>query len=457
MPIPEIDKLLGIEVYATNAEGVGGAIRKSVDDFVVEEFLVDGSKANVNGEVPKRVLDSTVQTQRFLLCVLVKRNWDTFIAVKNIAKSLGIDQARVQFAGIKDAKAVTAQHITIENVLMDDAGKVDVKDITVRPVGYVREMLSLFYLLGNNFTITIKSINDSEATVKENIDQAVKELDHIGGIPNFFGHQRFGTTRPITHLVGKAIIKGSFEEAAMLFLAKPSVHEHPASRQARQDLQSTRDFKQAQANFPKQLRFERIMLNYLADNIGDFAGAFQSLPFKLQALFVQAHQSYLFNRFLSARAEHGLPLNVALEGDYVVGVERSGLPMTTMAKVATAENLPEVNAQVKSGRLRVALPIFGVKQKLSQGIMGQIEREVLEQEGVEATNLHVNVLSRTGGKGGLRTVVTPVKDFRLQSVSANATGDGYQAKISFMLLRGSYATVVLREIMKPSDLITAGF
>jgi tRNA pseudouridine13 synthase len=457
LPIPEIDKLLGIEVYATNAEGVGGAIRKSVDDFVVEEFLVDGSKANVNGEVPKRVWGSTVQTQRFLLCVLVKRNWDTFIAVKNIAKSLGIDQARVQFAGIKDAKAVTAQHITIENVLMDDAGKVDVKDITVRPVGYVREMLSLFYLLGNNFTITIKSINDSEATVKENIDQAVKELDHIGGIPNFFGHQRFGTTRPITHLVGKAIIKGSFEEAAMLFLAKPSVHEHPASRQARQDLQSTRDFKQAQANFPKQLRFERIMLNYLADNIGDFAGAFQSLPFKLQALFVQAHQSYLFNRFLSARAEHGLPLNVALEGDYVVGVERSGLPMTTMAKVATAENLPEVNAQVKSGRLRVALPIFGVKQKLSQGIMGQIEREVLEQEGVEATNLHVNVLSRTGGKGGLRTVVTPVKDFRLQSVSANATGDGYQAKISFMLLRGSYATVVLREIMKPSDLITAGF
>ena len=100
-----------------------------------------------------------LQKQRFLLCVLVKRNWDTFIAVKNIAKSLGIDQARVQFAGIKDAKAVTAQHITIENVSIEDAAKVDVKEIEVHPVGYVREMLSLFYLLGNNFTITIKSIN----------------------------------------------------------------------------------------------------------------------------------------------------------------------------------------------------------------------------------------------------------------------------------------------------------
>ena len=94
---------------------------------------------------------------------MVKRNWDTFIAVKNIAKSLGIDQARVQFAGIKDAKAITAQHITIENVSMEDVAKVDVKDIQVRPVGYVREMLSLFYLLGNNFTITIKSIKDSRS------------------------------------------------------------------------------------------------------------------------------------------------------------------------------------------------------------------------------------------------------------------------------------------------------
>ena len=457
MSIPEIDKLLGIEVYFTKNEGVGGAIRKSVDDFVVEEVLVDGSKATVNGGVLKKVLGSTVRKQRFLLCVLVKRNWDTFIAVKNIAKSLGIDQARVQFAGIKDAKAVTAQHITLENILMEDVGKVDVKDIQVRPVGYVREMLLLFYLLGNNFTITIKSIKESKDTVEKRITQTVQELETIGGIPNFFGHQRFGTTRPITHLVGKAIIQGDFEGAAMLFLATPSVHEHPASRQARLELEMSKNFKQALENFPKQLRFERLMLNHLVDNPSDFTGAFQRLPLKLQALFVQAHQSYLFNRFLSERVKNGLPLNEAVEGDYVIGVERSGLPMTTMARVVPAENLAEVNAQVKAGRLRVALPIFGVKQKLSQGIMGQIEKQVLEQEGVEAHNLRVNVLSWTGGKGGLRTVVTPVRDFRLQNVLANEGSNRCQAKVSFMLLRGSYATVVLREIMKPADLIIAGF
>jgi tRNA pseudouridine13 synthase len=454
---PDLDKLLGMDVYATKTRGVGGRIKASIEDFVVEEVLVDGSKATVEGEVPQRVLGSTLQKQRFLLCVLVKRNWDTFIAVKNIAKSLGIEQARVQFAGIKDAKAITAQHISIENVSIEEAGKIDVKDVEVRPVGYVREMLSLFYLLGNNFTITTKSINDSESNIEERIAQTIQELDAIGGIPNFFGHQRFGTTRPITHLVGKALVCGDFEEAAMLFLAKPSVYEHPSSRQARQELEATKNFKLAKENFPKQLRFERQMLNHLAENPTDFVGAFQMLPVKLQALFVQAHQSYLFNRFVSERVKGGLPLNEAAEGDYVVGVERSGLPLTTVAKVATDQNLSEVNNQIKAGRLRVALPIFGVKQKLSQGFMGQIENDVLSQEGIETENLHFNVLSRAGGKGGLRTVVTPVRDFKLQGVSADANGEGFQAKTSFMLLRGSYATVVLREIMKPPDLIAAGF
>ena len=70
-------------------------------------------------------------------------------------------------------------------------------------------------------------------------------------------------------------------------------------------LQETHDFKAAAENFPKQLRFERMMLRHLADNPTDYVGAFQRLPQKLQALFVQAHQSYLFNRFLSERMKQG--------------------------------------------------------------------------------------------------------------------------------------------------------
>ncbi len=214
MRVPRIDKLLGIDVYATDTAGIGGVIRQSVDDFAVEEVLVDGSKAKIDDSAEKRVLGASSRRQRYLLCVLVKRNWDTFIAIKNVAKQLGISQTQVHIAGIKDAKAVTAQHITIENGSMEDIARVNVKDIEIRPVGYVREALSSFYLLGNSFSIRIKAINHSESTIEKRIAETNKELAAIGGIPNFFGHQRFGTTRPITHLVGKAMVKGDFEEAA---------------------------------------------------------------------------------------------------------------------------------------------------------------------------------------------------------------------------------------------------
>ena len=65
MPVSPLDKQLGIEVYATKSLGVGGTIREAVDDFVVEEMLVDGSKASVNGAVPSKVLGSSLKGRGF--------------------------------------------------------------------------------------------------------------------------------------------------------------------------------------------------------------------------------------------------------------------------------------------------------------------------------------------------------------------------------------------------------
>ncbi len=457
MPVSSLDKQLGMEVYATKGLGVGGAIRQAIDDFRVEEVLVDGSKACFEGAIPARVLGSSLKRQKFLLCILIKRNWDTLIAVRNIAQQLGIDQGCVQIAGIKDAKAVTAQYLTIEGGLMEDVSKVNAKDIELSPVGYVREALSTYYLLGNNFTIKIKSIKHRESTVQKRISEVLMQLEALGGMPNFFGHQRFGTTRPITHLVGRALVKGDFEEAAMLFLAKSSIHEHPSSSQARQELKSTKDFKQALEIFPRQLRFERLMLNHLVNNQTDFIGAFQQLPLKLRQLFVQAHQSFLFNRFLSERIKHGYSLSKAEVGDYVVAVERSGLPLNTLVKTVTKETMGQTNEQIGTGKMRVALPIFGIRQKLSQGVMGQIEEEVLMQEEVKLESLRINELTRVAGKGGLRTAITPIREFKLQKVLTNSSRGDNQVQLSFTLLRGCYATVLLREIIKPDEPITAGF
>ena len=125
--------------------------------------------------------------------------------------------------------------------------------------------------------------------------------------------------------------------------------------------------------------------------------------------------------------------------------------------MVTSETAAEINEQVKAGKMRVALPIVGVKQKLSQGIMGEIEKQVLEEEEINLESLQVNELSRVGGRGGLRTAITLVKDFKIKNISTNEKDSSCQVELSFMLLRGSYATVLLREIMKPSDPLKAGF
>jgi tRNA pseudouridine13 synthase len=456
LSVPEIEREIGIETYATKTHGIGGSIRRAAEDFVVQEMLIDGSKATIEKADAKPALGATAERKRFLLCVMVKRNWDTFIAVKNVAVELGIDQARIQIAGIKDAKAVTAQHITIEGITAEEAAKISFKDVTLRPVGYFHEQMCTFYLLGNNFNINIRGVNQPAGTVEAQIAEVAGEVAAAGGIPNFYGHQRFGTTRAITHLVGKAMVQGYMEEAAMIFLAKPSPHEHPESMRIRAELQATHDFPRALADFPSQLRFERMMLMHLVENAGDFSGAFRRLPLKLRLLFVQAWQSYLFNRFLSARIRCGFALGKAEIGDYVMSVERSGLPMIKTGKIVTTANVSEVNNSISAGKMRVAMPIFGAKQRLSEGAVGELEKRILEEEGADARGFGVPEMPEVNAKGELRAAVCPLKNFAAGTVLPDADG-AFQAALEFNLLRGAYATVLLREIMKPTDLIAAGF
>jgi tRNA pseudouridine13 synthase len=456
--VPKLERLIGIEVYATCSLGIGGIIRQFVDDFVVEEVLVDGSKAEINQSAERQVLGSSPVKNRFLLCVLVKRNWDMFQALRVVSEQLGISTRRIQIAGIKDAKAVTTQHITVEGVSPEEVQKVQIKDIKIRPIGYFRSKFSSYFLFGNNFHIAIRAISHPKSTIKKRITKTIEELEAIGGVPNFFGHQRFGTTRPITHLVGKAIVKRNFRRAAMLFLAKPSLHEHPESRQAREQLHATQDFKQALKNFPKKLHYERLMLRHLAKKPDDYVGAFRRLPIKLRELFPQAYQSYLFNKFLSRRILCGLPLVRAEVGDYVVNVERSGLPMLTMHKIASVEALTEINKAIEVGKMRLAIPLIGFKQRTSLGVQREIEKQILEEEGISQEGFKISTMPEITMRGELRTAITPLNNFSIDEISEDSENPSkHKAEVSFTLYRGSYATILLRELMKPHNPIKAGF
>ena len=171
MQVPNLEKKLGIEIYATQSKGIGGKIRQLLDDFIVEELLVDGSLAEVT--VPDNEWLSKGEGP-YLICVLVKRRWDTFLAVRQVAERLKISQKRIRFAGIKDTKAFTAQHISLQNVSPTKIFDLQIKDIRVYPKNFSRERMYSQLIKGNRFHITIRRITNSSSDIYKNFNN-IKE------------------------------------------------------------------------------------------------------------------------------------------------------------------------------------------------------------------------------------------------------------------------------------------
>ena len=73
----KLERSIGLELYATKTPGIGGSIRQRIDDFTVEEVLVDGSKAEVNASKSQHTLHAlhaSDKENRYFLSVMVKRN-----------------------------------------------------------------------------------------------------------------------------------------------------------------------------------------------------------------------------------------------------------------------------------------------------------------------------------------------------------------------------------------------
>ena len=333
---------LGMEVYASSTRGIGGKIRSEPEDFIVEEVLLDGSKASVH---PCRGTRQVSGRGRYLICLLIKRGWDTLVATEKIAREIGVSPDMISIAGIKDAHALTAQHISI-GAIQPEKIRINLKGVSLIPIRFSEEKISAKSLLGNQFRVTVRSILCSSSEARRIIDETWRELLRLGGVPNFFGHQRFGTVRPLTHLVGRFLVKERFEEAAMTFLSEPSEYEESRTRRAREHLRETLDFTSALKRFPKSLIYERLMLRYLAKYPKDFLGAFRKLPVKLRRFFVQAYQSYLFNRFLSERMKRRISLMDVQEGDYAVNIGVKGLPTCKFIKVEK-KNLRSIRSKIE--------------------------------------------------------------------------------------------------------------
>ncbi|MDD2755574.1 MAG: tRNA pseudouridine(13) synthase TruD [Methanothrix sp.] len=418
------DRFLGMDYYITDNPGCGGIIKSCADDFQVTEVFEELG----------------YEGGRYLVLDVEKTNWDTHHLIREMARKLRISQKRFGWAGTKDKKAVTTQRISIMNLDESALSRINLPDLKIRVLGKTNRAVGLGDLLGNRFRIAIRDMSCPDPAVR--LAAITSEIEEYGGVPNYFGIQRFGDQRPVTHKVGEALARGKAQEAAFIFLALAFPGELESTRAARERLWETRDIPAALKEFPEYLRYELAMLNYLVEHPGDYAHSFDVLSVNLKRLFVHAYQSYLFNRILSRRMSVGMPLQRAVVGD-VVCFAKEGLPDMDRVQKVTMENLEAIDRLAKRGRAFLTLPLIGFETAIDEGAEGEIEQSILREEGISPENFRVPENPDLGSRGTRRAALCHVKpQIRVEE---------NQAELQFTLPKGSYATVVLREYMKSAD------
>ncbi|MDH5806438.1 MAG: tRNA pseudouridine(13) synthase TruD [Candidatus Methanomethylicaceae archaeon] len=419
-----IEKSFGMLYYSTSYEGINGRIRIIPEDFIVEEITPEGIIVN---EELKR-LDRG--KGKVTLAVLKKISKPLLLTISILRKKI---RGKISFAGIKDRRAITYQLISINKPFEKE---IEMEGIKLWTIGRSKWEIYPGELNGNRFTITIRCL--------ENFPKSI----NIKWLPNYFGHQRFGISRPNTHKIGKLLIKGDFEEAIKEFLAEP--YEGEPYYFERMKLKETWDLKLALETFSNELIYEKMIIEALIHGEKP-ENAFLKLPKQLIRLFIEAYQSYIFNLALSERWKR-IGLFQIENGDYVAMLDSYNNPSIPIE--VNTNNLEKLQKMVKIGRAVILIPIPGVKTKL-RGINEEIYEKIFLNEKIEFKNLIELGISI---KGTLRPAVFYPLNFEILNISNDEKFEGkIKATIRFSLPKGSYATILLRELIKPSNPREVGF
>jgi tRNA pseudouridine13 synthase len=173
---------LNLPYISSDMPGVGGVLRATPDDFVVEEVPL--YEAQGDGQ--------------HLYVSITKVGLTTKEVQIGLERLFGLKKGDVSFAGMKDKRARTTQTFSLSighkpPVFADTAGAMIEANLPVKVnwVRFHRNKLKPGHLLGNRFVIRIRDLALAPDEAYPQAQAIVERLKSIG-IPNFFGNQRLG-------------------------------------------------------------------------------------------------------------------------------------------------------------------------------------------------------------------------------------------------------------------------
>ncbi|MBX5484638.1 MAG: tRNA pseudouridine(13) synthase TruD [Myxococcaceae bacterium] len=336
---------MSLPLLTSDLPGTGGSLKTVPEDFEVEEipaYAPSGEGAH-------------------LYLWIEKKGRDTQEVARALARTLGIGERDVGYAGQKDRQAVTRQYFSVPAQSEPRLPAFSLPGVRVLSARRHGNKLKNGHLRGNRFRIRIRDPKRPEA--------AAPVLDRLSrvGVANFFGEQRFGRAEDNAELGRKLI---------------------------------------------------------LGERLARAPNAYQ------RKLYLSAFQAQLFNRALAERVAQGT-LGKALQGDVLRREDSGGLFVCT----DPAADQPRVDGWEVSP----AGPMFGPKMVRAAGDVLRFEESLLAEAGVTLEDFR-------RGRGETEGARRP---YRIRLMDAQVKQEGTDLLLTFTLPKGSYATVVLAEVMKP--------
>jgi tRNA pseudouridine13 synthase len=176
--------------------GIGGRIRSEPEDFRVEErplYVPCGEGEHLYVKVTKRLLS-------------------TPDLIRRLSSTLGVKVQGIGAAGLKDARAVTTQFLSLHGVTEERISRLETDDqlLAIEALGRHRNRLRPGHHAGNRFRLVIR---DVAAGAKEAVPAILDELSRRGA-PNYFGPQRQGKNGE-NYRVGASLLADPIQRARM--------------------------------------------------------------------------------------------------------------------------------------------------------------------------------------------------------------------------------------------------
>ncbi|MHA1755114.1 MAG: tRNA pseudouridine(13) synthase TruD, partial [Candidatus Odinarchaeia archaeon] len=272
----------------------------------------------------------------------------------------------------------------------------------------------------------------------------VKEITQSKGIPNFYGYQRFGSKRCVNHIIGKLIIKREYKMAVKTFLCYEGEFENNKNRQIRAKIAKFLDDGVINFKIPHSMFYEKIVVKYLRRNPNDYLGALLKLPKSITKFFIHAYQSYLFNLFLSERYKSGFDFFTAYDGDIILVDEKEFLKFYRLKE----DDVNDANEKIKHNNYKIIYPVIGFDSKLPSGSIGEMIKRIIKNEGIKISDFYFSDRPELSSEGSYRMLTTPILNLKLNSSKSEKV-----VNLDFNLVKGCYATVFIREILKGLDIV----